>query len=386
MLSVSQPGGEQQAQPQQVYYQTILEQPGILYQQHQHQQASDGSYQGPVVEQVPFQQAVVEAQPSVLYQPQQPSVEQQQQQQPPILYQQPPPPSASQPAQIVEAPHPAQGGVLYQQPVVEQSQVIYQPHQPPVEPHFQEQIIPHQPEAVVVSGGQYVQEAVDPLARKILEPVLPVLPPQPVDQTALSPSAVPAVSQPEVELQSQSSREKVSSGVSGALPVFPGSQFSVSVPPSPGPGPGPAQLPFIRLDSCSRSSPAGPRRGSLPVAQHGSLLPVPLPPTKAQSAESSPGRVAPPCLTTYSSIAHKLPFPSQSLRRRSADPSELLCYRTSSSSPEELMVPLLDQRRASGGSSLMLSPVWEQSNMMTIREVISLCGSTTSLASTQVGH
>ena len=380
MLGVSQPGGEQQPPPQQVYYQTILEQPGILYQQHQHQhqQASDGSYQGPVVEQVPFQQAVVEAQPSVLYQPQQPSVEQ-----PPIIYQQPPPPPASQPAQIVEAPHPSQGGVLYQQPVVEQPQVIYQPHQahqPPVEPLYQEQIIPLQPEAVVVSGGQYVQEAVDP--RKILEPalpVLPVLPPQPVDQTALSPSAAPALSQPEVELQSQSSREKVSSG------VLPGSQFSLSVPPSPGPGP--AQLPFIRLDSCSRSSPAGPRRGSLPVAQHGSLLP--LPPTKAQSAESSPGRVAPlapACLTTYSSIAHKLPFPSQSLRRRSADPSELLCYRTSSSSPEELLVPLLDQRRASGGSSLMLSPVWEQSNMMTIREVISLCGSTTSLASTQVGH
>ena len=55
-------------------------------------------------------------------------------------------------------------------------------------------------------------------------------------------------------------------------------------------------------------------------------------------------------------------------------------------SPEELKVPLsaLEQRRASGGSSLVLSPVWEQSNMMTIREVISLCGSTTSLASTQV--
>ena len=110
------------------------------------------------------------------------------------------------------------------------------------------------------------------------------------------------------------------------------------------------------------------------MAQHGSLLPLPLPAVAQQP------------LTTYSSIAHKLPFPSQSLRRRSADPSELLCYRTSSSSPEELMVPLLDQRRASGGSSLMLSPVWEQSNMMTIREVISLCGSTTSLASTQVGH
>ena len=120
------------------------------------------------------------------------------------------------------------------------------------------------------------------------------------------------------------------------------------------------------------------------MAQPGSLLPLPLPPTKAHSAESSPGRVAAMSLNTYSSIAHKLPFPSQSLRRRSADPSELLCYRTSSSSPEELLVPLLDQRRASGGSSLMLSPVWEQSNMMTIREVISLRGSTTSLASTQV--
>merc|ERR1719270_3016595 len=92
---------------------------------------------------------------------------------------------------------------------------------------------------------------------------------------------------------------------------------------------------------------------------------------KAHSAESSPKRISSLSMSTYNNIAHKLPFPSQSLRRRSADPSDLLRYSG-------------DGARA-GGSSI-LSPVWEASpqyNMMTIREVMSLCGSTTSLASTQ---
>ena len=155
------------------------------------------------------------------------------------------------------------------------------------------------------------------------------------------------------------------------------------------------------------------RRGSLPVSQLSGSLLAParastglnngLSPgfsgTKAHSAESSPKRIS---VSQYSSIAHKLPFPSQSLRRRSADPSDLLGYRTnpgsqrtsptSSLASEDLgLLSLLDQRRASGGSCLPLSPVWEsgpglarQYNMMTIREVMSLCGSTTSLASTQV--
>ena len=166
------------------------------------------------------------------------------------------------------------------------------------------------------------------------------------------------------------------------------------------------------------------RRGSLPVAQLGSLLAPPprsglgsgagpgQPHMKAHSAESSPKRISGSLsVSTYSNIAHKLPFPSQSLRRRSADPSELLSYsRTSSASagsqrasPAPLssltaedvgLLTLLEHRRASGsGSGLppVLSPVWEggcglagQYNMMTIREVMSLCGSTTSLASTQV--
>ena len=313
-----------------------------------------------------YQDPGTDTQPSLLYQQQQPSVEQST-----IIYQ--PPAVPVQPAQV-------EPNVLYQQPVME-PQVIFQP-QPPPEPQYQEPVLPPviptavyqnielQPEAVV--SGQYVQEQVDPLARKILEMqssvgvgesvevVQTAPPPQQAAETALSPGV--AVSSGEVE---SSSREKVSSGVIS-------SQFSC-----------PAQLPFIRLESSSRT----PRRGSLPVVQPGSLLPVP--PSKAHSAESSPKRVPTLPLNTYTSIAHKLPFPSQSLRRRSADPSELVCYRTSSSSPEELIMPLtaLDQRRASGGSSLVLSPVWEQAgtNMMTIREVISLCGSTTSLASTQVG-
>ena len=155
------------------------------------------------------------------------------------------------------------------------------------------------------------------------------------------------------------------------------------------------------------------RRGSLPVSQLSGSLLAPARASnglsnglgsgiKAHSAESSPKRVS---VSQYSSIAHKLPFPSQSLRRRSADPSELLGYRTnpgsqrtsptgSSLASEDLgllSLLALDQRRASGGSCLPLSPVWEsgpglarQYNMMTIREVMSLCGSTTSLASTQV--
>ena len=341
---------------------------------------------------------MADSQPSVLYQPPPPSVEQSA-----LIYQ---PPASAQASQVEQA-------VLYQQAVVE-PQVLYQP-QPPAEPQYQEPVLPPvlpsvmapvlpsvmqpvmqpvmppvmppamptpvyqnmelQPEAVV--GGQYIQEPVDPLARKILEmqssvtaveaEVAQSTPPvqPPVEMSGLSPSGVVS-SQPELE---PGSREKVSSGVLT-------SQLSV---------PAPSQLPFIRLESSSRTT----RRGSLPVAQPGSLLPLPLPASKAHSAESSPKRVSALPLNTYTSLAHKLPFPSQSLRRRSADPSELLCYRTSSSSPEELMVPLtaLEQRRASGGSSLVLSPVWEQAgtNMMTIREVISLCGSTTSLASTQVG-
>jgi len=159
------------------------------------------------------------------------------------------------------------------------------------------------------------------------------------------------------------------------------------------------------------------RRGSLPVAQAGTSLLFPQPnytKVKAHSAETSPK-----CLSasSYSSLSLKLPFPSQSLRRRSADPSDLYRSRqshrhisgsTSPTSGDELLalpLPLLEQRRASGGSAL-LSPLWEQlpghscllmscphsncssqsnmSNMLTIREVMSMTSSQTSLASTQV--
>ena len=159
------------------------------------------------------------------------------------------------------------------------------------------------------------------------------------------------------------------------------------------------------------------RRGSLPVAQPGagSLL-YPQPPllSKPHSADTSPN---PKCLSAsgYSNLSLKLPFPSQSLRRRSADPSDLYRSRqthhrhisgsTSPTSEELLTLPLLEQRRASGGSAL-LSPLWEQlpghscllmscphsncssqsnmANMLTIREVMSMTSSQTSLASTQV--
>jgi len=155
------------------------------------------------------------------------------------------------------------------------------------------------------------------------------------------------------------------------------------------------------------------RRGSLPVVQPGTSLLFSQPIlSKAHSAESSPKYLS---ASSYSSLAHKLPFPSQSLRRRSADPSDLhrskqtLRHFSGSISPtsadELLALPLLEQRRASGGS-VALSPLWEQlpghgcllmsclhsncsshsnmSNMLTIREVMSMTSSQTSLASTQV--
>ena len=155
------------------------------------------------------------------------------------------------------------------------------------------------------------------------------------------------------------------------------------------------------------------RRGSLPVAQAGTSLLFPQSIlTKAHSAETSPKYLS---TSSYSSLSLKLPFPSQSLRRRSADPSDLYRSRqshrhisgsTSPTSVDELLaLPLLEQRRASGGSAA-LSPLWEQlpghgcllmscphsncssqsnmSNMLTIREVMSMTSSQTSLASTQV--
>ena len=89
-------------------------------------------------------------------------------------------------------------------------------------------------------------------------------------------------------------------------------------------------------------------------------------PHRAHSAESSPKRIS---VSQYGSVAHKLPFPSQSLRRRSADPAELLGFRgrdgigsqrtSPTSSSEDTLLALLDQRRASGGPGLPLSPVWE---------------------------
>merc|ERR1719233_2401491 len=113
------------------------------------------------------------------------------------------------------------------------------------------------------------------------------------------------------------------------------------------------------------------RRGSLPVAQPGTaslLYPPPPVLSKPHSADTSPN---PKCLSasSYSNLSLKLPFPSQSLRRRSADPSDLYRSRqthhrhisgsTSPTSEELLALPLLEQRRASGGSAL-LSPLWEQ--------------------------
>ena len=147
--------------------------------------------------------------------------------------------------------------------------------------------------------------------------------------------------------------------------------------------------PPCRPDWDSDSGREGSRRGSLPV-------PVP------------PHLHTPPSAPALLAASHRLPFPSQITRRRSADPSELCRARQSLSarltsgniSPyshllfEEQQLPLIEVRRASGGTGAALSPLWEQQSlapptgsllpMFTIREARAWSLSQSSLASGQV--
>ena len=128
----------------------------------------------------------------------------------------------------------------------------------------------------------------------------------------------------------------------------------------------------------------GSRRGSLPVPTHQHTPPTPT---------SAPALLG--------ALSHRLPFPSQITRRRSADPSELsrarqsLSARLASNSPTlwlEEQVPMIEVRRASGGTGAALSPLWEQQSlasgsllpMFTIRETRAWSLSQSSLASGQV--
>ena len=454
----------------------IVEQPSVIYQQQQQQQ--------PILEQVYQPQPVLE-QPNLVYQhqqmvdPQGIILQQQQVDTQNVLFPNAPTVEAAA-APVLYTP----ADVAPQQPVQYIPVVVplepQQPQQPQQQPPLQVEAAPAPAPAIVPPLPDQGQAA-DPFTRKILEMQTQLVVAS-NEAAAASVASVPAagpvlgeppLTAPQIDTGAGAGE---AGGVAGAAisPAAPShseggqerdkvscvlSQFGQSACAPPHNTSQPA-LPFLKLDLSSASgrqlatqqlvsqledaAAAGSgwrtapvivtsdmaeagrvsRRGSLPVAQLGSLLAPPprsglgsgagpgQPHMKAHSAESSPKRISGSLsVSTYSNIAHKLPFPSQSLRRRSADPSELLSYsRTSSASagsqrasPAPLssltaedvgLLTLLEHRRASGsGSGLppVLSPVWEggcglagQYNMMTIREVMSLCGSTTSLASTQV--
>ena len=162
------------------------------------------------------------------------------------------------------------------------------------------------------------------------------------------------------------------------------------------------------------SSGAENRRGSLPVvvAANQSHFLFPLYNAGLKSVDAGLDNLG---LSQYASAAARIPFPAQSTRRRSADPSEL--YRTSrrhqqtallglarsgSASPnreagggggDELLMAYLEQRRASSGSTSggILSPVLESllpslsQEQLQHLSTISEMGSTCSLQVLQPG-
>lgn len=456
-----------QAQQQPVYYQQRSDNTNVIYQQQPSDQQKLPETQNviyqqqPVVIQNPQQQTVLQQQQPAVIQQQQPVVVQQQnpaviqhQQQTNLVYHQQvidhsryqQPQVVDQQQNVVYQSQQAQGdqqttAVIYKPTSMDKSQIIYNAKDVPSQQQPNVQYVP-----VVVpleNQQQPLQQVVEPVPVQIQAAAVPLVQPQVVPQEVapMQPPQVEAVPAPGVtELAPASVVLASSSDQEVPVAVTADTRDKVSVLSQFGHSPIVCQThphPILKLDVSKRQAQTDTdkvsgwytapiivtqdldraghvsRRGSLPVSQlSGSLLAPARASTglsnglgsgiKAHSAESSPKRVS---VSQYSSIAHKLPFPSQSLRRRSADPSELLGYRTnpgsqrtsptgSSLASEDLgLLSLLslDQRRASGGSCLPLSPVWEsgpglarQYNMMTIREVMSLCGSTTSLASTQV--
>ena len=133
------------------------------------------------------------------------------------------------------------------------------------------------------------------------------------------------------------------------------------------------------------------RRGSLPVVPQPHFL-FPLYNPNMKSVDACLDHLS---LSQYATASHRIPFPSQTTRRRSADPSELYrskqslrlgLARSGSASPNpdvgDEILALLEHRRASSGSSI-LSPVLESllptlsleqlSYMSTISEMGSTC-------------
>ena len=215
---------------------------------------------------------------------------------------------------------------------------------------------------------------------------------QKIHQQLIQPNSEGAEGSVAVENQfSRGDREKVSVS---PHPVCPSAHPLACTQASPPVHPiAPLFLPNdhpCRPDWDSESGREGSRRGSLP------LVPVP------------PHLHTPPSAPALLAASHRLPFPSQITRRRSADPSELCRARQSLSarltsgniSPyshlllEEQQLPLIEVRRASGGTGAALSPLWEQHSlapltgsllpMFTIREARAWSLSQSSLASGQV--
>ena len=135
------------------------------------------------------------------------------------------------------------------------------------------------------------------------------------------------------------------------------------------------------------------RRGSLPVSTN--VNPFVFPSENLSSMKTVDAGLDNLSLSQYSALSHKIPFPSQTTRRRSADPSEIyrsrqsmrlgLSARSGSASPKreslEDILSYLEHRRASSGNTV-LSPVLESLlgvsseavslHMSTIREMGSL--------------
>ena len=456
-----------QAQQQPVYYQQRSDNTNVIYQQQPSDQQKLPETQNVIYQQQPVviqnqqQQTVLQQQPSAVIQQQQPVVVQQQnpaviqhqQQQPNLVYHQQvidhsryqQPQVVDQQQNVVYQSQQPQGDqqtttVIYKPTSMDKSQIIYNAKDVPSQ---QQPNVQYVPVVVPLENQQQPLHQVEPVPVQIQAAAVPLVQSQVVPQEVapMQPPQVESVPGPGVtELAPTSVVLASSSDQEAPAPVTVDTRDKVSVLSQFGHSPIVCQThphPILKLDVSKRQAQTDTdgvsgwytapiivtqdldraghvsRRGSLPISQLSGSLLAPARASnglsnglgsgmKAHSAESSPKRVS---VSQYSSIAHKLPFPSQSLRRRSADPSELLGYRTnpgsqrtsptgSSLASEDLgllSLLALDQRRASGGSCLPLSPVWEsgpglarQYNMMTIREVMSLCGSTTSLASTQV--
>ena len=150
-------------------------------------------------------------------------------------------------------------------------------------------------------------------------------------------------------------------------------------------------IPFPSQTTRRRS--ADPSEISLPVSSN--INPFVFSKDNPSNLKTVDGSLDNLSLSQYSALSHKIPFPSQTTRRRSADPSEIyrsrqsmrlgLSARSGSASPNreslEDILSYLEHRRASSGNTV-LSPVLESLlgvsseavnlHMSTIREMGSL--------------